>query len=250
MDHRWDQALRDERATRRERERFRQGGVVSDPDVERRDRLRARERKPTNMSPWEIGASYWNQRDLYTRNANVDDSGYARGPQVHPEIGSYAYPRGAHPRTRDHEHHELSFEHERAAFPWANYPVREARFRAYHPLKPHGFWHDIKDKLTGFVHGSHEGKGPKNWTREDASIREDVCEVLAYGSGLDVSDVDVLVRDAEVTLEGTVPDRRTKRVVEDMVEDVRGVRDVHNRLRVRGHDQDDIGGFGVPVRVV
>ncbi len=45
-----------------------------------------------NKSPWQIGASHWDQRDLYTQNARTDDGGYGLGPAVHPEEGSYAYP--------------------------------------------------------------------------------------------------------------------------------------------------------------
>ncbi len=248
MDHRWDQALRDDRAAREERERFGSGRVVSDPDVDRRDALYPEWRKPKNMSPWEIGASHWNQRDLYTRNGRVDAGGYARGPQVHPEIGSYAYPRGGARRDRHAEHEDIRFEHERAAFPWANYPVREARFRAYHPRPRHGFLADLRDKIRGaFGGGAHAGKGPRNWTRKDATIREDVCEVLAYQSELDVSDIDVLVAEGEVTLDGTVPDRRSKRLAEDIVEQIPGVQDVHNRLRVRRDGGIDPGGFAVPV---
>ena len=37
----------------------------------------------------------------------------------------------------------------------------------------------------------------------------------------------------EVTLTGTVPDRRTKRLVERVAESVRGVADVHNQLRLK-----------------
>jgi hypothetical protein len=42
----------------------------------------------------------------------------------------------------------------------------------------------------------------------------------------------VSIRDGEVTLQGSVPDRRMKRMAEDVVEDVQGVRQVHNHLRV------------------
>jgi osmotically-inducible protein OsmY len=53
---------------------------------------------------------------------------------------------------------------------------------------------------------------------------------------LDLRDVDVSVRDAEVTLNGTVRHKTDKRRIED-VADIDGVRHVQNNLRVRdrGH---------------
>lgn len=75
--------------------------------------------------------------------------------------------------------------------------------------------------------------GPKNYTRSDERIREEVCERLAHESGLDVSDVNVVVNDAIVTLTGTVDNRRTKYEVEDVADDTYGVSDVINQLHVR-----------------
>jgi len=49
---------------------------------------------------------------------------------------------------------------------------------------------------------------------------------------VDASDIDVRVNDGEVTLEGSVRERREKRIAEDVAERVAGVRDVHNLLRV------------------
>jgi hypothetical protein len=45
--------------------------------------------------------------------------------------------------------------------------------------------------------------------------------------------IEVQVDNGEVTLTGTVDDRRTKRLTEDIAESVYGVKDVHNRLRVQ-----------------
>jgi hypothetical protein len=248
MDHRWDHALGDARAARAEQERFERPRITRDPDVERRDREAAARRR-TFKSPWDIGAAHWDQRDLYTRNARVDDAGYGRGPRIHPEVGSYAYPRDGKEHGGDHD--DLAFEHERAAFPWANYPVHEARARAYREREDHGFLHGIKEKVAGALGmRSHVGRGPANWKRPDATIREDVCERLAYHGELDASDVDVLVRAGEVTLEGTVTDRSSKRLAEDIVADVRGVIDVHNRLRVRHHDDTDDADFAMQLRTV
>jgi hypothetical protein len=58
-----------------------------------------------------------------------------------------------------------------------------------------------------------------------------VCERIAR-SGVDASEVEVRVEGAEVTLEGTVARREEKRWLEDLAEDVFGVDEVHNHVRV------------------
>jgi hypothetical protein len=59
---------------------------------------------------------------------------------------------------------------------------------------------------------------------------------LKDARGLDLHDVEVVVEDAEVTLNGTVRRKEEKRRIEDIV-DIDGVRHVQNNLRVRdrGH---------------
>jgi len=42
----------------------------------------------------------------------------------------------------------------------------------------------------------------------------------------------------EVTLTGTVEDRNQKRMAEDCINQIRGVKDVHNQLRVQGQNQN------------
>lgn len=82
--------------------------------------------------------------------------------------------------------------------------------------------------------GPHRGKGPAGYQRSDERIRELVCESLTDDDEIDASHVEVLVSGGEVTLSGTVDDRRTKRAAEDCAYCVSGVRDVQNRLRVCG----------------
>lgn len=86
----------------------------------------------------------------------------------------------------------------------------------------------------GFSPGQREfsGRGPKGYVRSDERIREDVCERLSEGH-LDASDIDVQVKDGEVTLSGLVSDRRTKRLVEELIDNIKGIKDVENRLKVR-----------------
>lgn len=82
------------------------------------------------------------------------------------------------------------------------------------------------------VRGLFHGKGPKNWIRSDARIHDEVCELLAEHPEIDATEIDVVVKDGEVTLEGSVGDRRTKRLAETVLDEVLGLHDVHNRLRV------------------
>jgi len=80
--------------------------------------------------------------------------------------------------------------------------------------------------------GSFAGRGPKNYQRSDERIREDVIERLTDDDRVDASDVDVTVRDGEVTLGGQVHDRRMRRAAEECIEDLSGVRDIRNELRL------------------
>lgn len=76
------------------------------------------------------------------------------------------------------------------------------------------------------------GRPPRGYQRSDDRIREDVCEQLMEGP-VDVGDVEITVSNGEVTLSGTVEKRWEKRAIEDIAAQVRGVHDVHNRVRVR-----------------
>lgn len=82
----------------------------------------------------------------------------------------------------------------------------------------------------------HRGKGPRGYTRSDDRIREDVCDCLTDDPMLDAGEIEVQVKDGEVTLSGTVSDRLAKRHAEDMIERVSGVKDVQNALKVKERD--------------
>jgi hypothetical protein len=81
--------------------------------------------------------------------------------------------------------------------------------------------------------GPHRGKGPKGYTRADGRIREHVCDVLMEDSHVDASGIEVQVQNGEVTLNGSVDDRSTKRRAEELAGEIIGVKIVRNRLRVR-----------------
>ena len=82
--------------------------------------------------------------------------------------------------------------------------------------------------------GPHAGKGPKNYRRSDERILEDVNEALTRHPELDASEVEVSVEARVVRLSGGVPDRRAKRLAEDIAYQVPGVEDVENKLKAPG----------------
>jgi BON domain len=84
------------------------------------------------------------------------------------------------------------------------------------------------------------GKGPKGYQRSDERVREDVCERIAR-SGIDAGNVEVKVERGEVTLTGFVSSREDKRYLEDVADDVCGVDEVHNHVRLRREETSGAG---------
>ncbi len=82
-------------------------------------------------------------------------------------------------------------------------------------------------------YGQYYGVGPNNYTRSDERILEDVNDRLTWDGRIDASDISVDVHDGVVTLTGSVDRRWDKRMAEDDADDVLGVVDVNNQLRVR-----------------
>ncbi len=86
--------------------------------------------------------------------------------------------------------------------------------------------------------GPFSGVGPKGYQRSDEAICREVCEYMTGHGQLDASNIEVRVENAEVILEGAVPDRWSKRLAEDLAESAFGVQDVHNRLRITRSSTD------------
>lgn len=94
---------------------------------------------------------------------------------------------------------------------------------------------------------SYRGRGPSGYQRSDDRIREDVNDALEDDDHVDASEITVQVQSGEATLTGTVRDRTQKRAAEDCVERVRGVKDVHNQIRVQSAGMQGMsGGAGQP----
>lgn len=86
------------------------------------------------------------------------------------------------------------------------------------------------DRLS--LHGPYSGKGPKGYKRSDEQICDEANQCLERNGHVDASEIEVSCVDGMVTLRGAVADRRAKRQAEDCVEDIYGVQDVMNELKV------------------
>lgn len=112
-------------------------------------------------------------------------------------------------------------------------PEREARME------------DLRRRFTQLhrrlirMRGGRRGRGPQSAARpdqggsEDQRIRAEVMQRLAEDWYVDASGIEVAVEDGVVTLTGEVENRPEKRLAEDCADDVAGVRDVVNTLRIR-----------------
>ena len=117
-----------------------------------------------------------------------------------------------------------------------------------------GWWDRLQDTVASWfgdeeaerrlhTERPYRGRGPKGYRRSDDRIKEDINDRLSEGY-LDATEVDVSVSSGEVVLSGTVDSRADKRRAEAIAENVSGVSNVENRLRVRNRQQ--LGGtYGI-----
>ena len=87
--------------------------------------------------------------------------------------------------------------------------------------------------------GRYSGRGPRGYQRPDERVYEEVCDLLTENGDIDATNIEVRCERGEVILDGTVPDRDTKRLAEYIAESARGVRDVRNNLRIEGSAMGD-----------
>lgn len=118
-----------------------------------------------------------------------------------------------------------------------------------------GFFDRMGDKISGwfgdddrsgndrYSRESHRGRGPGNYKRSDERILEDACDHLTHDHSVDASNIEVTVKDGEVTLDGTVSNRMAKRRAEDCVDHLSGVKHVQNNLRVKEDSNYGSGSY-------
>jgi osmotically-inducible protein OsmY len=101
---------------------------------------------------------------------------------------------------------------------------------------------DFVDRERRSAGPSHHGRGPRNYSRSDESIVDELIDRMTDHDRLDATEILVMVENGVVTLSGEVPERPMKYLAEDLADQVRGVRDIENRIRV----DNGSSSFGPP----
>lgn len=239
------------RNERNQRNQRRENSNEGSRRFEGRDR---QQQQDDSNREYDLGNSYGQQGSSYGQGS----SGQRLGNQASYGNRSYRQDdygkvqRGArdlsHEQSGDHDFHRWSSDHgaRSDSFGGSFSPSseRSALSQLYDRERDldRNHWSNTQSEFNrDSIRQSFAGKGPKNYTRSDDRIREDVCDRLSDDDEVDATDITVTVRDGEVTLEGGVNDRRAKHRAEDIADNVRGVRDVHNRLSARKGMLQEIG---------
>lgn len=164
----------------------------------------------------------WGSSSEFGRNANFRESDSYDRERDRPLVRS-----DFKPDLRDSDFEETrEFNRSRFAEPYTGGQFA----RSQYGTGSH-FSRDWSDH-TSSNYGIFSGKGPKGYKRSDDRIREEVCEALYRSPGVDARDIEVTVNQGCVSLKGTVDSRDAKREAESCIENLSGVEDVLNELRV------------------
>ena len=177
----------------------------SEADDDRNGGYAARERRQR----WERNPDVSRPREWLPESASEQYPEYGYGTPVF-----YSRPRGSEWERRP----ENAMGREASADEW----TRQSR--------GYGYGATARSRRESF---GHMGRGPKGYRPSDERIRDQINERLTMHPEVDASEVEVRVENGMVILTGTVEDRHAKRLTEDIAEDVFGVDDVRNELRVR-----------------
>jgi osmotically-inducible protein OsmY len=217
----------------------------------------------------------YNDRGRYSENQYSRDSGFNRGRYMgdrDEDYGSdwrssygtdylnYGSERGANDRgwdDYDRSNYEgRNYNRGGGNFGGGSYGSDYNRGRRGYDRGERGWWDRTSDEVSSWFgdedaerrreqdrlrSGQHRGKGPKGYTRSDDRIKEDINDRLSDDVFIDASEIEVTVNDGEVTLTGSVGTRTEKRRAEDIAEEVSGVKNVENRIRLASTQGGTLG---------
>lgn len=124
-------------------------------------------------------------------------------------------------------------------------PTYEDEYGMKHPYEHGGKENRWSDDIRSEAsRENHSGKGPKGYKRSPERIKDEACELLARDWELDASEIEVEVEDNCIILKGEVNTRSDKRLAEFLVENIAGVVDVYNQIKIKKPLAGWIPGIG------
>lgn len=170
------------------------------------------------------GGRDWRDEDELGRAGGAFDRGTYRAGEREGRMRGTDYERGGWRGFGREGRYEDDYDREHFGFDTQDW---ERRYDRGYEQRGYG-----GGTAYGTYEGPYAGRGPKGYQRSDERIREDVSERLAEHGWVDASGIEVDVKDGEVTLKGSVSERNQKRMAEYAIDDVPGIREVHNEIRV------------------
>jgi osmotically-inducible protein OsmY len=159
-------------------------------------------------------------------------------PRQRPSGWRQSSPRDSGWRESSRRQASSQFGQSRSGRPQDDQGQYRNRFRDW-PGSGQGSWQgDGSQEMAGSadrhqsIEGPFTGRGPRGYHRSDERIREDVCDLLTRHGDIDASQMEVDVHNGVVNLRGMADSGRVRRLTEEVVEEISGVRDVRNDLRV------------------
>jgi hypothetical protein len=209
---------------------------------DRNDRSRGRYQNDWNDRDGRnrYGRGYSSYGDDYGRGGDYDP-GYSRGDQGGWRGGAYGRDYGDRNDGRgagrsysdDYGRRDYGrYDRDYASGPYNQDSDRWRDYNQGYNTQGYNPGYDWSYTAIWLEPGPHTGNGPQGYQRSNERIQEEANERLTQHGHLNASNVQVKADDGEVTLEGTVGSRRDKRMAEDAVDDISGVKDVHNHLRI------------------
>jgi hypothetical protein len=211
----------------------------------RRDRDEREEERWNRDDRWRSGERAWGNERSYSSDRPYGDRDYgwnneASRSEGYREYGD-RYGRSSN-SPRDQERSAAAIDR-----PFRGGAAFQPYARGSQEFGPEGYGsasyatsraRDTHSSERWRVPGPHVGRGPKGYERSEERMREEINDRLTAHGLVDATDVEVRIERGEVTLTGFVDSRDAKRAAEDCTEDVQGVREVHNHLRIRSHADD------------
>lgn len=232
-------------------------------DERRRDRLRSQESQDWGPEDFD---RYRDERGRWPEDEQARYRPFGEGGPIATRSGAYSgegRPYGASGRYDELSPNYRAFEAQDRRLHPRDYQQRDYQQGGYEPGRytpnpregrgeeSRSWWDRTQDEVSSWfgddaarrrrewderqadLKAEHRGRGPKGYKRSDSRIEEDVNDRLTDDPYLDASDIQVSVKDGEVTLSGTIARREDKRRAEDLAELVSGVGHVQNNLRVK-----------------